>query len=294
MAKQYHIQLRLDPFLPESAGVLLQNLIGDDPDLESLKQLLIERTEGNPFFLEESVRTLIEGRVLIGERRAYRLAKDLPAIQVPETVHAVLAARIDRLPPDEKRLLQTAAVVGNEVPIPLLSAVADLPEEALLQGLTHLQSAEFLYETRFFPDREYTFKHALTHDVAYESLLKERRKVLHARIVKALEQIYRKHLVDQVQRLAYHALRGEEWEKAVAYFHRAGTKAATRSAYREAFVCFEQALFALQHLPECRDTLVKAIDLRFDLRNVLHPLGDHERILAHLRTAEALAKSLVS
>jgi predicted ATPase len=156
----------------------LQNLIGDDPDLESLKQLLIERTEGNPFFLEESVRTLVEGRVLTGERRAYRLAKGLPAIHVPETVHAVLAARIDRLPPDEKRLLQAAAVVGNEVPIALLSAAADLPEEALLQSLAHLQSAEFLYETRFFPDREYTFKHALTHDVAYESLLKERRKVL--------------------------------------------------------------------------------------------------------------------
>jgi class 3 adenylate cyclase/tetratricopeptide (TPR) repeat protein len=290
--KTYYIQLRLDPFLPESADILLQNLIGKDPELDSLKQHLIERTEGNPFFLEESIRMLVEDRVLTGEPSAYRLAKDLPAIQVPGSVHAVLAARIDRLPPDEKGLLQTAAVVGTEVPFSLLSVVADLPEEVLLRGLTGLQAAEFLYETRLFPDQEYTFKHALTRDVAYESLLKERRKVLHARIVKALEQIYRNHLTDQVQQLAYHALRGQEWEKAAAYFHQAGNRASARSAYREALVCFEQALFALRHLPESRDNLVKAIDMRFDLRNVLHPLGDHGGILAHLRTAEAYAKSL--
>ena len=135
------------------------------------------------------MRTLVETGVLVGEPGAYRLAQALPTIQVPATVQAVLAARIDRLPPEEKRLLQTAAVIGTEVPLPLLQAIAELPEEALHRGLAHLQAAEFLYETRLFPELEYTFKHALTHEVAYGSLLQERRRALHARIVEALEAL---------------------------------------------------------------------------------------------------------
>src|SRR5262249_49355553 len=151
-----------DPLSPASADELLQALMGDDPSLVPLKQLLIARTEGNPFFLEESMRTLVETGILVGERGAYRLGQALPTIQVPATVQAVLAARIDRLPPEEKQLLQTAAVIGTEVPLPLLQAIAELPEETLHRSLAHLQAAEFLYETRLFPEREYTFKHALT------------------------------------------------------------------------------------------------------------------------------------
>ena len=152
-SKTYYTQLRLDPLPPASADGFLQALLGDDPSLVPLKQLLIARTEGNPFFLEESVRTLVETGVLVGEPGAYRLARPLEGLQVPATVQAVLAARIDRLPPEEKRLLQTAAVIGTEVPFALLRAIADLPEEALHRGLAHLQAAEFLYETRLFPDR---------------------------------------------------------------------------------------------------------------------------------------------
>ena len=166
------------------------------------------RTEGNPFFLEESVRTLVETGVLVGEPGAYRLAQAVPTIQVPATVQAVLAARIDRLPPEEKRLLQTAAVIGTEVPLALLQAIAELPDETLHRGLAHLQAAEFLYETRLFPERDLTFKHALTHEVAYGGLLQERRRVLHARIVEALEALAGDRLAEQVERLAHHALRG--------------------------------------------------------------------------------------
>ena len=217
--------MRLDPLPPERADELLQALLGDDAQLHPLKRLLIERTEGNPFFLEESVRTLVETHVLVGERGAYRVAQALPTIQVPATVQAVLAARIDRLPPEEKRLLQTAAVIGTEVPFPLLQAIAELPEEALHRGLAHLQAAEFLYETRLFPDHEYTFKHALTHEVAYGSLLQERRRVLHARLVEALEALAPERVAEQVERLAHHALRGEVWDKAVTYCQQAGARA---------------------------------------------------------------------
>jgi tetratricopeptide (TPR) repeat protein len=271
---------------------LLQALLGDDPSLAPLTQLLIARTQGNPFFLEESVRTLMETQVLVGDRGSYHLAQALPGIQVPATVQAVLAARIDRLPTEEKQLLQTAAVIGTEVPLPLLQAIAEVPEDAIYRGLAHLQAAEFLYETRLFPEREYTFKHALTHEVAYGSLLQERRRALHARIVEALEALAGDRVAEQVERLAHHALRGEVWDKALAYCRQAGEKAMARPAYRKAIESFEQALSALQHLPEQRDTREQAIDLRLALRAALFPLGDYGRILAALHEAEALAEAL--
>ena len=290
--KTYYAQLRLDPLPPASAEALLQSLLGGSPDLEPLKQRLIDRTQGNPFFLEESVRTLVETQGLVGTPGAYRLARVLPSIQVPATVQAVLAARIDRLSPEEKQLLQTAAVIGTEVPLALLQAMAEVPEEPLRLGLTHLQAAEFLYETRLFPDIEYTFKHALTQQVAYETLLQERRRALHARIVAALETLAGDRVAEQVERLAHHALRGEVWDKALAYLRQAGEKTLARSAYREAVGYFEQALSALPHLPEQRDTREQAIDLRLALRSALRPLGDLGRILAALREAEGLAEAL--
>ena len=291
-SKTYYAQLRLDPLPPASADAFLHALLGDDPGLEALKPLLIARTAGNPFFLEESVRTLVETGVLVGERGAYRLAQALASLQVPATVQAVLTARIDRLPPEEKRLLQTAAVIGTEVPLALLQALAEGTDEALRVGLAHLQAAEFLYETRLFPDLAYTFKHALTHDVAYGSLLQERRRTLHAGIVATLERLAPERLAEQVDRLTHHALRGEVWDKAVAYGRQAGTRAMARSAYREAVTAFEQALVALQHLPESRARHEQAIDIRLDLRSALLPLGEEARMFDHVCAAEPLAEAL--
>jgi tetratricopeptide (TPR) repeat protein len=291
-SKTAYTQLRLDPLSPVSVDVLLQALLGDDPSLVPLKQLLIARTAGNPFFLEESIRTLVETGVLVGERGASRLAQALPTIQVPATVQAVLAARIDRLPPADKRLLQIAAVIGTEVPCPLLQAVAELPEDALRRSLAHLQAAEFLYETRLFPKHEYTFKHALTHEVSYGSLLQERRWILHAQIMAVLERLAADRLTEEVERLAHHARRGEVWDKALHYSRQAGEKAMTRSAHQEAVTCFEQALDSVPHLPEDPDTARQGIDVRLELRNALLHLGDYERIFALLRDAERLAEAL--
>jgi class 3 adenylate cyclase len=156
-SRTYYTQLRLDPLPPESAKELLQSLLGEDVSLAALKRLLIDRTQGNPFFLEETVWTLVETQALQGERGAYCLAQALSGIQVPATVQAVLAARIDRLPLEEKRVLQTAAAIGTDVPWPLLRAIAEVPEEELHRRLAHLQAAEFLYETSLYPEREYTF-----------------------------------------------------------------------------------------------------------------------------------------
>src|SRR3989475_598936 len=273
-SKTYYTQLRLDPLPPVSANALLQALLGDDPSRAPLTQLLMTRTQGNPFFLEESVRTLVETGVLVGQPGAYRLAKPLEGMQMPATVQAVLAARIDRLPPEDKRLLQTAAVIGAEVPMPLLQAIAELPDAALHRSLAYLQAAEVLYETRLFPEPEYTFKHALTHEVAYGSLLLERRRVLHARLVEALEALAPDRVTEQVERLAYHALRGEVWDKAVAYCQQAGARAHDRAAFREAVAYFEQALQALAHLPDDSDTRVLAIEIRLALGDTLSHLGE--------------------
>jgi class 3 adenylate cyclase/predicted ATPase len=267
--KTYYTQLRIDPLPSESAEELLEALLGSASSLASLKQLLISRTEGNPFFLEESIRTLVETKFLAGERGNYRLEKTLESTQVPATVQTVLAARIDRLPPDEKRLLQSAAVIGKDVGLVLLQAIADQSEEEISRGLFRLQAAEFLYETSLFPEVEYTFKHALTHEVAYGSVLQDRRRVLHGRIVESIERLYPDRLVEQFELLGHHASRAELWGKAVTYLHDAGRKATARSAYKEAASYFAQALDALKRLPESRQTLEQAINIRVDLGPIL-------------------------
>jgi predicted ATPase len=165
-------------------------------------------------------------------------------------VQAILAARIDRLTPEGKRLLQAAAVIGKDVPLPLLLAIADVPDHEVRAELTRLQAAEFLYEVRLFPDLEYTFKHALTHEVAYHGLLQDRRRDLHARITEAIERLAAERIAEQSERLAHHALRGELWEKAVAFLRKAGLRARARGAHREAVHYLEQALGTLRHLPE--------------------------------------------
>jgi len=199
--KTYYRQVRIDSLAPISADDLLVSLLGTDASLDALKHALIERTDGNPLFLEESVRTLVETKALAGERGAYRLMQEAKATQVPATVQAILAARIDRLSPDDKRLLQAASVIGKDVPFALLQLTADVSETDLHQTLTRLHAAEFLYEVNLFPELIYTFKHALTHDVAYGSLLQGQRRTLHARIVAAIETLYQGRLGEHVERL---------------------------------------------------------------------------------------------
>jgi tetratricopeptide (TPR) repeat protein len=284
--------LRLDPLGAEHVDELLNALLGDAPGLAPLKASLLERTEGNPFFVEESVQTLVETGALVGERGRYRLTQPLHALQVPATVQGVLAARIDRLESEEKALLQSASVIGKDVPFVLLQAISELSDEALHRRLTGLRTGEFLREPRRLPDPEYTFKHALTQEVAYGSLLQERRRQLHASIVHAIETLHRDRLAEQVEHLAHHATRGELGPKAVHYLREAGRKAAVRSALQDARDWFEQALGVLQTLPETPVTLEQAFDIRLELRPILTQLGDIQPSLDCLREAEAVAERL--
>jgi class 3 adenylate cyclase/tetratricopeptide (TPR) repeat protein len=291
-SKTYYQQLRIDPLPAATADDLLTSVLGTEPSLDALKSTLIERTEGNPLFLEESVRTLAESKALIGERGAYRLARDVTTIQVPVSVQAILAARIDRLSPEDKRLLQAASVIGKDVPYGLLLAIGELTEADLRRGLAHLQAAEFLYETSLFPDLEYTFKHALTHEVTYGGLLQDRRSALHSRIVEAIETLYRDRLGEHTERLAHHALRGDLREKAVRYLRQAGNKSMGRSALQDARAWYEQALSVLDTLPESQSTLDQACEIHLELRPVLFQLAEVRTALEHLRNAEVLAERL--
>jgi DNA-binding winged helix-turn-helix (wHTH) protein/class 3 adenylate cyclase/tetratricopeptide (TPR) repeat protein len=280
MDKSYATQLTLPPLTREESATVVRAVLPPERSGEPLMQRVLARAAGNPLFLEELAQAV---------REQGDLGADTP---VPETIQAVLAARLDHLPPEAKHLLQKAAVIGTEVPVPLLTAIAGLPEAALHRNLAHLQAAELFYETRFIPERVYTFKHALTHEVAYGSLLQERRRFLHARIVDILEALAPDRLAEHVDGLAHHAFRGGVWDKAVTYYRQAGIKAAKRSALREAVAAFEQALEALQQLPDSRATREQSIDLRFDLRHALLPLDEPRRICDHLRQAEVLAEAL--
>jgi transcriptional regulator with AAA-type ATPase domain/tetratricopeptide (TPR) repeat protein len=279
-AKSYVMQLTLPPLAPDASRQVVQYILGRRSLMPTLEQQLLAKAEGNPFFLEELAHTVREQ------------AGGAVGLAVPNTIQAVLAARLDRLSWEAKHLLQTAAVIGLVVPFSLLQAMAEQPEETVQRGLAHLQAGEFLYETRLFPEREYTFKHALTHEVAYGSLFPERRRALHARIVEALETLAGEHVAEQVERLAHHALQGEVWHKALVYCRQAGEKAMTRSAHREAAGYFERALSALPHLPEQPNMIEQAIDLRLALRTALFSSGGFERMLALLREAEALAAAI--
>jgi len=291
-SKTYYAQIPVEPLSPDNAGRLTRILLGDDARLEQLSRLVVQKTDGNPFFIEECVRHLVEAHELVGEPGAYGPAGELRPLEVPASVQSVLAARIDRLTPEDKRLLQVAAAIGKDFGRSLLEAVADLPSAQIGPALGRLRARELVYETRLIPDVEYTFKHALTHEVAYGTLVRDRRRDLDRQIVEALESRGREQSAEDVDRLARHAVRGELWERAVTYCREAGRRAFARSAHRAAVTQFEQALTALRHLPPSTATHEQEADIGLELRYALSPLGEYRRMLETLTEVERLAAEL--
>jgi class 3 adenylate cyclase/tetratricopeptide (TPR) repeat protein len=285
-------QIRLERFSPAEVDIFLDALLGPDSSLAELKRDLELQTDGNALFLEESVHALVEAQILVGEPGAYRLAARPQEISVPVSVQAVLAARIDRLPADEKRILQCAAVIGRRVPYELLSVIAEAQPAVLDRAIDRLRAGEFLYEARRYPTREYVFKHALTHEVAYTTLMQDRRRRLHAQIFHALQATVPPDNFDRAEQLAYHAFRAEVWDKAVLHLRRAAANAVARSADADAIRYLDQALTALSHLVDEPANLEQAIDVRLELRNALMPIGDRARMFRTLIEAEALARRL--
>ena len=285
-------QLRLERLAGPEVEALLDALVGRDASLDDLKHEIERHTDGNPLFVEESVQALVESGVLAGEPGRYRRGITPPLAHVPASVQAVLAARIDRLAAAEKRILQCAAVIGRHIGHDLLLAVADLPLAEVDAALGRLCAAEFLYETRRFPSAQYVFKHALTHEVAYGTLLQDRRKTLHGRLLEILEARMDETDDTGIEALAYHAFRAETWADAAVYLRRAAARAVARSADAEAITHLERAVVALSQVPETDGVLRDAIDARLELRNALMPIADRPRIFRALSEAEAIAKRL--
>jgi class 3 adenylate cyclase/predicted ATPase len=247
-SKTYYTQLRLDPLGKESADEMLTALVGDAVEVRPLKRLIIERTGGNPFFMEETVQVLLDERALVPHGTAVRITKSLSELKIPPTVQAILAARIDRLPADEKDLLQTLAVIGKDFSLSLVREVVKKPDDEINRMLNDLQLAEFIYEQPA-GDIEYTFKHALTQQVAYNTVLAERRRLLHRRTGAAVESLYRDRLPDHCADLAHHYSHGHEAAKAVEYLRLAAGQAVERSAYSEAAADLKAAIALLDRLP---------------------------------------------
>jgi class 3 adenylate cyclase len=289
-SKTYYTQLRLDPLGKENADEMLSPLLGASPapatqspgasrerpsgdlqvarrvrvqdSIEGLKRLIIERTEGNPFFMEEMVQVLLDEGALVRNGTVH-LTKPLAELKIPATVQAILASRIDRLPPDEKELLQTLAVIGREFALPLVRRVFDgKKNDELERMLADLQMAEFIYEQPAAGDIEYIFKHALTQEVAYSSLLIEGRKLLHKSAGQALESLFAEQLEDHLSELAHHYSRSDNFAKAVEYLGRAGQQALQRSAYADAVSSLTAAIDLLQKLPDSPERIQRELLLQ--------------------------------
>jgi DNA-binding NtrC family response regulator/tetratricopeptide (TPR) repeat protein len=279
--KSYATQIPLQPLDPTEARRVVRAVLGDSPVPEPVVDLLLAKAEGNAFFLQELA--------LVVREPTDRTAP----LVVPDTVQDVLLTRIDRLPLEEREVLTSAAVAGKDFPLSVLQAIVDLPPDAVRRSLARLAAAEFVHETGTGIDLdEYTFKHALTHEVAYGCVREPDRPRLHAAVLTELERLYGDRAGEHLERLAHHAARAAVWDKAHAYLRQAGARAYAAGAHREAVAFFEQALAALAQLPNSRERLEQGIDLRFELRTSLLPLGEVERGLEYVREAGRLAGEL--
>jgi predicted ATPase len=246
--RTHYTQLRLDPLGKGSAEEILTSVIGDEAELAPLTRLIIERSQGNPFFMEEIVQALLDDGTLARNGHC-RLTRPLPELKIPPTVRATLAARIDRLAAAEKELLQALAVIGKEIAPELVKAVTGTADEQLETMLIALEMSEFIYEQPSSRDAEYVFKHALTQEVAYNSVLGERRRLIHTQTAQAIEALYAGQLDDHLSELARHHLRGNDAKKAVQYGELAAEQAISRAAYTEAARMIQAALKLLDQLP---------------------------------------------
>jgi predicted ATPase len=290
-SRSFSTTLTLRSFSEAETLAMAGHILGIAPCPTALQTALMDKAEGVPLFIEEVTKTLLDLGGLRREEGAYRLVKDLREVSVPETIQGLMMARLDRLGDDGKRTVQLASVIGRQFLVRLLARVAGLSDR--LEGvLRELQALEFIYEQGLWPEPADIFKHAVIQDVAYHSLLRQRRRALHQAVGQAIEELYQDRLAEHDAELAHHFSQSETWEKALAYHRQAGIQAVARSSLREALAGFEPALAAWHHRPESQETCEQALDLRLEMRHVLMALGDFGRMVERLGAAEALAKTL--
>ena len=282
------IRLDLLPLDSTASDELLDRLMGGDVTLLSLKRRIHAQAQGNPLFLEELVQSLAEARSLDGQPGRYRVSKPAGRIEIPQTIHSVLAARIDLLDGPPKTLLQTSAVIGPDISVALLSGMLGVPSAELADDLGTLEAADFLRKVRDTAP-EYSFKHELTREVAYGTMLLGLRRSLHAKAVETIESVFADRIDQHIDRLAEHAFLAELWEKAVPYQLRSCRRAVRRGANQDAIGTFQRGLETLSHWPASPAKTKAEIDFRLTVVIALEPLGRHRRIADVLREARSLA-----
>jgi pimeloyl-ACP methyl ester carboxylesterase/DNA-binding SARP family transcriptional activator len=288
-----HLQvINLQPLGASESTALLETILGSDDSLRELKQILIERSEGTPLFLEEWVRSLVESGQLTPAGDGFRITGSIEAMHLPASVQSVIAARIGRLSEEDRSVLQVASVIGANVPQPLLAALVPQGPGALEEVLARLTRSDFLFELQSFPTVEYSFKHAMTQQVAYDSLTSGGRRMLHRQTLRALERLHPDSLYDLAEKLADHAFRAEEWGAAATYLVQAADKAVDLSAYTKAARWLEQAVHAVDSLPESPERDRRAVDVRTRMRPVYDAIGSFSKAATRLQEAKALALKL--
>ena len=290
--RSYHSQLNLNRLSNRECLSLASHLLDGYKIDENLEKLIIEKTEGVPFYIEELIGFLKRKKIIRNTGDTYSLVKDTREFPIPSSIQDVIMARLDSLSGGAKELLQMGSVAGREFSHDLIKTVSGIADQELWSHLSTLKDAELLYERGIYPQSNYIFKHVLTRDIAYRSLLQKKRREIHEKVGKALEQIYTERMAEGYEILALHFLNGEDWERAYRYCLAAGMKSFSHSAYEEARRYFEEALAALQKLPREKDRIEQEIDLRFDMRSVLVPLGRHDEWGDYIRRAELLAREI--
>jgi predicted ATPase len=267
-SKTYYHKIGLNQLTVKSSAELVQAILEGGKISPEIEELILNRTSGNPLYMEELTHSLLENGSIQKKDHQFVLSGKASDIQIPDTIQGIIAARMDRLEDNLKRTMQIASVIGRDFAFRILQTITGLREE-LKAYLLDLQGLEFIYEKSLFPELEYIFKHALTQEVAYNSLLHKRRKEIHGKIGKAIEQIYAERLEEFYEMLAYHFVQGEIWDKAVTYLRQAGGRAMKKSAYVEAIAHLRKELELLHTLPETAERAELELSLQFDLATSL-------------------------
>lgn len=287
--KSYHSQVNLNRLSNRETFMMISHLLGTEEFEKEIEQLVLEKTEGVPFFIEEFINSLRDQKIIKTKENKYYLERDIRESIIPTTIHDVIMARIDSLLEGAKDLLKAGSVIGREFSHQLIEKITDFSGDQLLSYLSVLKDSELLYERGIYPQSNYVFKHALTQQVAYHNLLKKKRTELHEKIGKAIETIFKDRLDELCEILAHHFLEGKDWQRAFKYSLDAGLKAYSLSAYEQSLKYFEDALTALKKLPRDKTRIEQEIDLCFHMRSPLVSLGRHNEWGDRIRDAEPLA-----
>jgi tetratricopeptide (TPR) repeat protein len=290
-SKSYYSMIGVGQLSTSTSAELVAAILEGGDVVPELRELILNRAAGNPLFIEELTRSLLQNGSIQKKDNRFVLTRDVPSHQVPDTIQGIIAARMDRLEESLKRIMQVAAVIGREFAFRILETITEMKEE-LKSGLINLQGLEFIYEKSLFPDLEYIFRHALVQEVAYNSLLVNRRKEIHEQIGKAIEELYPKRMEEFYEILAYHYARGEHLEKASQYLKLSGKKAARNHSLWEAYSFYKEALATLSRLPENVDNKKEKLEVLVLMLTPMIPLTYPEGSLGMLQEGERLSKEL--